>query len=68
MKVRIEFLKAPWPEGAKVGHVVEIKGDAIPAWALGKCVPVDDDTPATIANPVTESAEEKAEEKKKAAK
>lgn len=64
MKVRIEFLKAPWPEGAKVGHVVEINGDVIPAWALGKCVKVEDDTPTTIAYPATESAEEK----KKAAK
>lgn len=59
MKVRIEFLKAPWPEGAKVGQVVEISGDVIPAWAAGKCVKVDDDTPVTIAYP-------KAEEKKAA--
>lgn len=68
MKVRIEVLKAPWPAGAKVGDVVEIAGDRIPTSLAGKCIKVADDTPATIANPATESAEEKAEEKKKAAK
>ena len=51
MKVRIEAIKAPWPENAKVGDVVEIKGDVIPAWAVGKCVQVADDAPATGAKP-----------------
>lgn len=59
MKVRIEVLKAPWPAGAKVGDVVEIAGDRIPTSLAGKCVKVEDDTPATIAYP-------KAEEKKAA--
>lgn len=40
MKVTITALKAPWPEGSKVGHVVELEGDTIPAWAVGKCTPV----------------------------
>jgi len=48
MKLRIETLKAPWPTGAKVGNVIEIDGDNIPAWALGKCAKVDDETPVTV--------------------
>lgn len=59
MKVCIETLKAPWPAGAKVGDVVEIAGDRIPASLIGKCVGVSDDAPVTIAYP-------KAEEKKAA--
>lgn len=47
MKVRIDILKAPWPETAKVGDVVEFKGDTMPAWAVGKCVQVSDDQPVT---------------------
>lgn len=47
MKLRIEVMKAPWPTGAKVGSVIEIDGDSIPAWALGKCARVEDDTPTT---------------------
>lgn len=43
MKVRITHLKAAWPEGAAVGSVVELEGDTIPAWALGKCQPVTGD-------------------------
>lgn len=39
MKVKITHLKAPWPAGAKPGDVVEIEGDSVPAWAVGKCVP-----------------------------
>lgn len=37
MKVAITHLKAPWPAGAKVGSIVAVPGDAIPAWAVGKC-------------------------------
>lgn len=48
MKIRIEALKAPWPAGAKIGSVIEIDGDSIPAWALGKCVSVEDDAPVTV--------------------
>lgn len=68
MRVKIEVLKAPWPVGAKVGDVVEIAGDRIPASLIGKCAGVSDDAPVTAAYPVAESAEEKTEEKKKAAK
>lgn len=46
MKVRITERKAPWPQGAKVGEVVQFDGDTIPGWAVGKCVQVEDDTEA----------------------
>lgn len=46
MKVRITNLKGPWPQGAKVGEVVAIPGDAIPGWAVGKCVQAEDDAAA----------------------
>lgn len=41
MKVRITHLKAPWPEGKGIGSLVEFKGDAVPEWAVGKCVHVE---------------------------
>lgn len=31
---RIDVLKGPFPEGSKVGDVIEF--DCVPAWALGK--------------------------------
>lgn len=40
MKVVVTALKAPWPEGTKVGDTVDIKGDVLPDWAVGKCSPV----------------------------
>lgn len=43
MKVTITTLKAPWPEGAKVGDVVRFHGDHAPAWAIGKFTPAADD-------------------------
>lgn len=47
MKVTVTHLKAPWPAGTEPGHVVELLGvDAIPAWAVGKCVPAADDAEA----------------------
>ena len=46
MKLTITHLKAPWPEGSKVGDVVELAG--LPAWAVGKCKPADDDAEVTI--------------------
>lgn len=42
MKVTITTLKAPWPEGAKVGDVVAFEGP-VPAWAAGKCQPAAED-------------------------
>lgn len=47
MKVAVTHLKAPWPAGAVVGSVVETPGDAIPAWALGKCTKAADDAEVT---------------------
>ena len=43
MKVRVTNLKGPWPTGAKVGDVVAFDGEAVPAWAVGKCAPAPDD-------------------------
>lgn len=45
MKVQITHLKAPWPEGAGVGDVVELQVSEVPAWALGKCTPAAADAP-----------------------
>lgn len=47
MKVTITHLKAPWPEGAAVGSVVEVPGDSIPAAFAGKCVPAEEDAEAS---------------------
>ena len=58
----ITHLKAPWPAGAVVGSVVEV-GDAIPAWALGKCVPAADDAEVTVP-PAAEATEAPATGKK----
>lgn len=46
MKLQITVLKAPWPKGAKVGDIVEMKH--VPGWALGKCAEVPESTEATI--------------------
>ncbi|TPG26538.1 hypothetical protein [Variovorax guangxiensis] len=43
MKVTITTLKAPWPQGAKVGDVVSFRGEHAPAWAIGKFTPADED-------------------------
>lgn len=40
MKVEVTHLKAPWPDGTAVGLVVDLPGDEVPGWALGKCKPV----------------------------
>lgn len=57
MRVTITALKAPWPEGSKVGSVVELEGDTIPAWAAGKCTPVPEGfTPAASIEEVKEQA------------
>jgi hypothetical protein len=49
MKVRITHMKAPWPEGAKIGDVLEVSGVA--PWARGKCVQVGDDETVTLEFP-----------------
>ncbi len=55
MKVRITHLKAPWPAGT-VGDVVELPGDELPGWALGKCQPAGDDAEVTAAAPAAPEA------------
>jgi hypothetical protein len=43
VKVTVTHLKAPWPAGTVPGSVVDLPGlDEIPAWAVGKCVPADE--------------------------
>lgn len=42
MKVRITNMKAPWPKGSGIGAVVSIDAEAVPGWAVGKCVRVED--------------------------
>ena len=66
MKVTITHLKAPWPAGAVVGSVVEVNGDSIPAWALGKCTPAADDAEVTVT--ATQAAEAEAPASGKKAK
>lgn len=46
MKARITQLKAPWPSGAVVGHVVHFEAGSVPAWAVGKCEPAGEDAQA----------------------
>lgn len=68
MKVTITHLKAPWPEGSKVGDVVGLEGDTVPGWALGKCVPaavVEAEAKADAEAPAAVEAEAKAGKGKK---
>jgi hypothetical protein len=66
MKVRITHLKAPWPEGALVGDVLEVS--EVAPWALGKCVTVGDDEEVTAsASTVDAEALALAEAEKQAA-
>lgn len=46
MKLTITHLKAPWPEGAKVGDVIDLP--AVPTWAVGKCTQAADDADVTL--------------------
>lgn len=46
MRLKITHLKAPWPQGAVVGDVLDLP--SIPAWAAGKCVQVGEDVELTI--------------------
>lgn len=68
MKVTITHLKAPWPEGAKVGDVVEVDGEVIPGWAAGKCkpAPVAEQAAATSLTAEEEAAAKAAAEAKAA--
>jgi hypothetical protein len=58
MKVRITHLKAPWPERAVVGDVLELA--TVPGWAIGKFVKAGDDEPVTLEIPVTVAVVEEA--------
>lgn len=51
MKYEITHLKAPWPEGTKVGDVFEAGEGPVPAWALGKVRQADDGAKATVKLP-----------------
>ena len=59
MRVQITHLKAPWPQGAVVGDVLELS--EIPVWAVGKCEQVGDEMELTIV--VGDDAEAKAEKR-----
>lgn len=64
MKLTITHLKAPWPAGAVVGDVIELA--AVPAWALGKCVPANDDSTVTASFPQGEAESDPAPKPTKA--
>lgn len=78
MLVQITHLKAPWPEGAQVGDTLDF--DVIPAWAAGKCAPVEGElefivnpaepeaVPASIAEANKQAAEEREALEKRAKK
>lgn len=59
MRVQITHLKAPWPQGAVVGDVLELA--SVPGWALGKCEPAPDGAEVTIEMPAVVAAEESAQ-------
>ena len=56
LRVRIGYMQAPWPAGAKVGHVVEFPSGQVPAWALGKCATVPSGTPADFVHQPPQAA------------
>jgi hypothetical protein len=60
MKVTITHMKAPWPAGAGVGDTVELEGEAVPAWAKGKCVQAADDAEVFVPAQAEAPAEEEA--------
>lgn len=41
MHVKVTNLKAPWPNGALLGSVVDV-GEALPGCFVGKCTPSDE--------------------------
>lgn len=51
MKYEITHLKAPWPEGAKVGDVFDVGDGQVPAWALGKVRAAAADAKVTVNMP-----------------
>lgn len=61
MLLTITHLKAPWPQGAVVGDVIDLLG--VPSWALGKCTAAPDGAVVTIAQPAAEQAEQQEADK-----
>jgi hypothetical protein len=59
MLLTITHLKAPWPQGAVVGDVIDLLG--VPSWALGKCTAAPDGAVVTIAQPAAEQPAEQQE-------
>lgn len=55
MLLTITHLKAPWPQGAVVGDVIELP--SVPTWALGKCTAAPAGAVVTIAQPVADQPE-----------
>src|SRR5689334_6412095 len=52
MKIIITALKAPWPEGSKIGDEFTVdNAEQIPGWALGKCRVVADEADADAGTP-----------------
>lgn len=65
MKIQVTHLKAPWPDGTKVGDVLEV-GDRgeVPAAFIGKFQVVDEGKPAaSVAAGAPDDAEELAIER-----
>ncbi len=58
MKVIVTHMKAPWPEGVKVGDCVALAAEVLPAWAKGKCEPAADGAePVALWEPAAAPAE-----------
>lgn len=57
MKVEVTSLKTSggWPDGTKVGDIVDLPGDAVPAWAAGKCRPAPADAAEAAAETVAKA-------------
>lgn len=66
MKIRVTQLKAPWPDGTAVGAVLDLPGDALPAWAVGKCEQAPEQPAAAAA--AEQAPEQPAEPKAKGKK
>lgn len=59
MLLTITHLKAPWPQGAVVGDVIDLP--SVPSWALGKCTAAPAGAVVTIAQPAAERQAEQQE-------
>lgn len=59
MLLTITHLKAPWPQGAVVGDVIDLP--SVPSWALGKCTAAPAGAVVTIAQLAAERQAEQQE-------